>query len=149
MRCGDVKTPRKWTRGCGKGEHREARAAGRTAATFNEWREYEITQVAVTWLLACVFVRFFEDNELLDHPWISGPGPQLREARDQHDLFFAEHPTDTGRESGKRFVSLNEECPVKKRNYRQRIAFLFWPYASQFRPTRDSRTLGSMVPTLR
>lgn len=79
-------------------EHREARAAGRTAATFNEWREDEITQAAVAWILGCVFVRFLEDNELLDHPWISGPGPRLREARDQHDLFFAEHPTETGRE---------------------------------------------------
>ncbi len=39
-----------------------ARAAGRTAETFSEWREGEITQGALAWLISGVFLRFVEDN---------------------------------------------------------------------------------------
>lgn len=30
-------------------------------------------QAAVAWLLGCVFVRFLEDNLLIDEAWIAGP----------------------------------------------------------------------------
>ena len=40
------------------------------------------------WLLACVFVRFLEDNALVDPPRLAGPGPRLQLARDQRTLYF-------------------------------------------------------------
>ncbi|MDZ4800308.1 MAG: BREX-2 system adenine-specific DNA-methyltransferase PglX [Bryobacteraceae bacterium] len=55
----------------------KARAGGRTGASYETWREGEITQAAVAWLLACVFVRFLEDNELIAERWI-------RNARDRY-----------------------------------------------------------------
>lgn len=40
------------------------RASGhRTGATFEEWREEQLDQAAVAWLLGTVFVRFCEDND--------------------------------------------------------------------------------------
>ena len=42
--------------------------------SLEEWRDGEITQAAVAWVLACVFVRFLEDNGLIDQALISGPG---------------------------------------------------------------------------
>ncbi len=62
-----------------------AKAAKRTGLAFELWRENEITQAAVAWLLGCVFVRFLEDNELIEQPWISGPGERLAHAKD-HNL---------------------------------------------------------------
>jgi len=109
-----------------KREYNEARAADRTGATFEEWRADLITQVAVAWVLSCVFVRFLEDNELISPPRISGrvsdekPGDRsqktgvggpahssqpiahssagLSRARDERDLYFRAHPTDTDRD---------------------------------------------------
>ena len=59
-------------------EYQAARAAERTAATFRVWRAGELTQAAVAWLLGAVFVRFIEDNGLIDEPLISGPAPRHR-----------------------------------------------------------------------
>lgn len=69
-------------------EHAEARRVGRTATSFGEWRDTQVTQAAVAWVLATVFVRFCEDNGLVDEPWIAGPGERLRQAteRQQHHL---------------------------------------------------------------
>lgn len=69
-------------------QYNEAVKAERTALTFNAWRDDYITQVAVAWVLACVFVRFIEDNELIDQPWISGAGERLRDAQEQKLAFF-------------------------------------------------------------
>jgi len=79
-------------------EHDGARAAGRTAESFESWREDQITQSAVAWVLACVFVRFLEDNGLLPEPLLSGPGLRRQLALDHRQLFFRAHPTDTDRE---------------------------------------------------
>ena len=51
-----------------KKEYEQARAADRTGVTFEEWRADLITQVAVAWVLSCVFVRFLEDNALIAPP---------------------------------------------------------------------------------
>jgi hypothetical protein len=59
-----------------------ARKVGRTGMTFNVWREGEITQAGVAWLLACVFVRFLEDNDLLGEVYLAGPGARLKAALD-------------------------------------------------------------------
>ena len=81
-----------------KARYEAAKAKKRTAATYKAWREEELTQAAVAWVLACVFVRFLEDNELVEVPKLSGPGARLQRARDEHELFFRQHPTETERE---------------------------------------------------
>ncbi len=79
-------------------EHGEAQQAERTAMSFEEWLGGELTQAAVAWVLACVFVRFLEDNALIDAPLLSGPGPRRAAALGQREVYFAEHPADSDRE---------------------------------------------------
>jgi hypothetical protein len=71
---------------------------GRTAQAYEVWREDYLDQVAVAWVLACVFVRFMEDNHLIDECWLAGVGERRRLAEDTHELFFRQHPHDTDRE---------------------------------------------------
>ena len=49
-----------------RAEYDAAFAAGRTGLSWSEWRDGEIAQAAVAWVLATVFVRFCEDNDLVD-----------------------------------------------------------------------------------
>ena len=79
-------------------EHRKASTRERTASTYDSWREERLTQVAVAWILGCVFVRFLEDNALVDPPRLSGPGDRRRRALDEHNLYFRAHPTESDRE---------------------------------------------------
>ncbi|MCI0354710.1 MAG: BREX-2 system adenine-specific DNA-methyltransferase PglX, partial [Acidobacteria bacterium] len=79
-------------------EHQRARTAERTAQSYADWRADYITQMAAAWVLSCVFVRFLEDNRLVDPPRIAGPGERLSRARDEHELYFRAHPTETDRE---------------------------------------------------
>ncbi|GAA3749413.1 hypothetical protein HDA32_001137 [Spinactinospora alkalitolerans] len=65
-----------------KVEYHRAFQAERTAATYGEWREGRITQAAVAWVLATVFVRFCEDNGLLEQPFIAGP----RDESNRYDI---------------------------------------------------------------
>lgn len=81
-----------------RAQYDAAKGRKRTALTYKAWREEELTQVAVAWVLGCVFVRFLEDNELVETPKLAGPGDRLRRARDEHELFFRKRPTDTERE---------------------------------------------------
>ena len=81
-----------------RGEHQRARTAERTAQSYDEWRSDYITQMAAAWVLSCVFVRFLEDNRLIDPPRVAGPGERLARARDEHELYFRAHPTETDRE---------------------------------------------------
>jgi hypothetical protein len=46
----------------------------RTGGTYETWRDEQVDQAAVAWVLGTVFVRFCEDNDLIDQPWIAGPG---------------------------------------------------------------------------
>jgi len=71
---------------------------GRTAQAFEVWRDDYLDQVAVAWVLACVFVRFMEDNGLIDECWLAGEGSRRKLAEDTHELFFRQHPHDTDRE---------------------------------------------------
>ena len=71
---------------------------GRTAQAYEVWLEDYLDQVAVAWVLACVFVRFMEDNHLIDECWLAGEGERRRLAEDTHTLFFREHAYDTDRE---------------------------------------------------
>lgn len=75
-------------------EYADARDAGRTADTYRTWRDHQVTQSAVAWVLACTFVRFAEDTGLLPTPRLSGPGDALRRARDAFGEFVRQRPTD-------------------------------------------------------
>lgn len=79
-------------------EYERGRSANRTAQSYEVWREDYITQVAVAWILGCVFVRFLEDNRLIDTAWLAGPNERLQLARDQHTLYFQANPTHSDRE---------------------------------------------------
>ncbi|MBM4095088.1 MAG: BREX-2 system adenine-specific DNA-methyltransferase PglX, partial [Planctomycetes bacterium] len=73
-------------------------------ATFEEWRAELITQVAVAWVLSCVFVRFLEDNAIVAPPRISGAlqgashDAGLQRARDERETYFRAHPRETDRD---------------------------------------------------
>ncbi len=79
-------------------EHAKAADAQRTAMSVEEWSEGEITQAAVAWVLGCVFVRFIEDNGLIDSPLISGSGDRRTAALGQRDEHFRQHPEHSDRE---------------------------------------------------
>src|SRR5688572_156104 len=56
-----------------RGEWNAAKKDRRTAKGFDAWLDDLLTQIGASWILSCVFVRFVEDNELIDRPRISGP----------------------------------------------------------------------------
>jgi hypothetical protein len=74
-------------------QHREAVEAGRTAMALEDWREDDLTQGAVAWVLACVFVRFLEDNGLIADPLLSGPGARRDAALGRRAVYFERHCT--------------------------------------------------------
>jgi hypothetical protein len=63
----------------------------RTGLSFESWRSQQLTQVAAGWLLACVYTRFCEDNDLLDRPMLAGPGDRLAESRERQTDYFRQH----------------------------------------------------------
>ena len=81
-----------------RAEHAQATDADRTAMSLEEWREGEITQAAVAWVLGCVFVRFLEDNGLIDQPLLSGPASARAAALGHRDEYFRAHPQHSDRE---------------------------------------------------
>ncbi|WP_324789125.1 BREX-2 system adenine-specific DNA-methyltransferase PglX [Streptomyces sp. H51] len=81
-----------------RAEYDRALAAERTAAMYETWRDERVVQIAAAWVLACVFVRFAEDNGLIPDPWLAGPGERLAEAQDRHDDFFRRHPQKNDRD---------------------------------------------------
>jgi hypothetical protein len=95
-------------------EYEAAKKKGRTALTYSAWRDGELTQVAAAWVLACVFVRFLEDNELIETPYLAGPGSRLQRAKDEHEIFFRTHPTLTEREYLERVFTEVGTLPAMK-----------------------------------
>jgi hypothetical protein len=81
-----------------RSDYQMALQAKRTAQSYEEWCSDSITQMASAWVLSGVFVRFLEDNQLVEPPMISGVGERLQRARDEHELYFREHPKETDRE---------------------------------------------------
>lgn len=69
-----------------------ARAAGRTAEALEIWAEAQFTQSAVAWILACLFVRFCEDNGLLDAPLIAGTDELGPSAAMRQEAFYLKKP---------------------------------------------------------
>ncbi|MFB7554486.1 BREX-2 system adenine-specific DNA-methyltransferase PglX [Streptomyces brevispora] len=75
-----------------RAEYDRALESERTASMYETWRDERVVQIAAAWVLACVFVRFSEDNGLIPDAWLSGPGDRLAEAQDRHDDFFRRSP---------------------------------------------------------
>lgn len=83
-----------------RAEWQAACDADRCAEPFESWADQVITQAGVHWLLSCVFVRFIEDNQLVDRPWLSGTpdSGRLALARDRHEAYFRAHPLESDRD---------------------------------------------------
>jgi hypothetical protein len=81
-----------------RAEYDTARARGRTALTWTEWRDGEIALAAVAWVLGTVFIRFCEDNDLIDGAWITGEGARHGQAADNESAFFQSNPTANQRD---------------------------------------------------
>ena len=79
-------------------EYRAAREAGRTGESFEMWRDGTLTQAAAAWLLGCVFVRFLEDNGLVEEALLSGPQERRRLAAERQMQYFQRRPTDSDRD---------------------------------------------------
>ncbi|SCF44503.1 BREX-2 system adenine-specific DNA-methyltransferase PglX [Micromonospora mirobrigensis] len=80
-------------------EHAQAKAAERVGASFETWLEDVLDQAAVAWLLGCVFVRFCEDNELVDKLWIGGadPAAPAERAVQHRQAYLIAHPRHNDR----------------------------------------------------
>ncbi|MEU6698846.1 BREX-2 system adenine-specific DNA-methyltransferase PglX [Pseudonocardia sp. NPDC046786] len=79
-------------------EYEAARSADRTAASYTEWLGGRVTQAAAAWVLSTVFVRYCEDNGLIDRRFLAGPAEHLGEAEDYQGAFFTENPTLNNRD---------------------------------------------------
>lgn len=79
-------------------EWQEARDTKRTADTFDTFFSAAVDQAAVHWILALVFLRFLEDNGLLDRPIVSGVGERVELAQLRQREHFRAHPTDSDAE---------------------------------------------------
>lgn len=79
--------------------HHGALTSGRrTSQDYVSWRDERLTQVAVSWVLTTVFVRFLEDNRLVEPVWFTGTEQRQQQAVEAEAQFFRDHPLDTARE---------------------------------------------------
>ena len=78
--------------------HQAIVSGKRTAQAFEEWRDDYLEQAAVAWVLACVFVRYMEDNDLIAETYLAGTVDRRRQAEDAHEGYFRTHPRDTDRD---------------------------------------------------
>ncbi|MFN9227841.1 MAG: SAM-dependent methyltransferase, partial [Pseudanabaena sp.] len=81
-----------------RSSYEQAKSAQHTAQSFEEWRSLSVAQVAAAWVLSCVFVRFLEDNGMIEPPRLAGVGDRLSRARDEHELYFQKFPTHSDRD---------------------------------------------------
>lgn len=72
-------------------EYDAERKARRTASEWPAWRDAQLTQIAVAWVLGTVFLRWSEDNGLIE-PVLSGPGDRLAVAEDAQLAHYRRHP---------------------------------------------------------
>ena len=89
-------------------EYDAAKRRERTGLAWIDWRDGEVSQAAVAWIIASVFIRFSEDNGLLagaqrdGHPvalpWIAAPGDGLERAVENESAFYSVSPTMTSRD---------------------------------------------------
>lgn len=79
-------------------EYEAARSAERTAESYTEWLGGRVTQAAAAWVLSTVFVRYCEDNGLIDRRFLAGPAEHLGEAEDYQGKFVTDNPTLNNRD---------------------------------------------------
>ena len=68
---------------------------GDLRAKFDSEPAEAVTESAVAWLLATVFIRFCEDNRLIEAPFLAGPADRLPLARGRQAVFFRRYPDRT------------------------------------------------------
>lgn len=89
-------------------EYFEARKRERTGYPWLVWRDNEVDQAAVAWLIATTFIRFCEDNDLLSGAriegqhvpvgWIAGPDDRTTRAEENLTAYFRDNPTHNRRD---------------------------------------------------
>ncbi len=79
-------------------EWQEAFATKRTAEPFAAFFEGAIDQASVHWVLAAAFIRFLEDNGLIERPILSGPGERVELARERQRAWFRARPHNSDAE---------------------------------------------------
>lgn len=79
-------------------EYQQARQAQRSSEAFAPWRECYLGQVAVAWVLASLFLRYLEDNGLLDEVWLSGLGAKRSQAEERYSAYFRKFPEHSDRD---------------------------------------------------
>ncbi|MDP9638990.1 hypothetical protein J2W18_003924 [Rhodococcus cercidiphylli] len=90
-----------------KEEYAEALGRERTGWSWVDWRDNEVDQAAVAWIVSSTFLRFCEDNDLLAGAkidglptaigWIAGPGDRVQRAEENLTAYFRENPTHNRR----------------------------------------------------
>ena len=88
-------------------EYAEAFRRERTGWSWMEWRDNEVEQAAVAWIVSTTFLRFCEDNDLLAGAkidglptavgWIAGPGDRVQRAEENLTAYFRDNPTHNRR----------------------------------------------------
>jgi len=92
-----------------KQQYQQASDKGRTGHSWITWRDSEVDQAAVAWLIATTFIRFCEDNDLLAGAkdasgrsvptlWLAGPGQRLARAVENETEFFRGSPSANRRD---------------------------------------------------
>lgn len=86
-----------------KEEYAEAFRRERTGWSWVDWRDNEVDQAAVAWIVSTTFLRFCEDNDLLSGAkvdglptavgWIAGPGDRVQRAEENLTAYFRDNPT--------------------------------------------------------
>lgn len=90
-----------------KEEYAEAFRCERTGWDWVDWRDNEVEQAAVAWIVSTTFLRFCEDNDLLVGAkidglptavgWIAGPGDRVQRAEENLTAYFRDNPTHNRR----------------------------------------------------
>jgi hypothetical protein len=91
-----------------KEEYAEAFRRERTGWSWVDWRDNEVDQAAVAWIVSTTFLRFCEDNDLLAGAkidglptavgWIAGPGDRVQRAEENLTAYFRDNPTHNRRQ---------------------------------------------------
>ncbi|GIF65226.1 DNA methylase [Asanoa ishikariensis] len=81
-------------------EYENARADERVGVAFEVWLDDVLDQAAVAWVLGCLFVRFCEDNALVEGLWIGGPEPHasVERALQHRQEYLIANPRENDRE---------------------------------------------------
>ncbi len=90
-----------------KEEYAEALRRERTGWSWIKWRDNEVDQASVAWIVSTTFLRFCEDNDLLAGAkidglptsvgWIAGPGDRVQRAEENLTAYFRDNPTHNRR----------------------------------------------------